>query len=99
MVRVAAFSIEDLQLIFRSSDHLPPHFHARKGAEWEIRVFIDTSTRENGLDYNYKFPKTISRKFRGLPKDKEQQLLESVIKYRRDLLVEWQMKVSSGEIV
>jgi hypothetical protein len=62
-------------------------------------VFIDTSTRENGLDYNYKFPKNISRKFRGLPKDKEQLLLEKVLKYRQELLSEWQIKVSSGEIV
>ncbi|MBK6685976.1 MAG: DUF4160 domain-containing protein [Deltaproteobacteria bacterium] len=40
MGRVAAFSINGLDLWFNSNDHLPPHFHAEKPGEWEVRVFI-----------------------------------------------------------
>jgi hypothetical protein len=99
MVYVSAFTVQGLQLIFHSLDHAPPHFHVRSSRDWEIRVFIDTSTKESGLDYNYKFPKNISKKFRGLSKDNESELLEKVIKHKVQLLHEWEEKVSSGEML
>jgi len=98
MVYVSAFTIQGLELIFHSSDHPPPHFHV-KGGDWEIRVFIETSTAQVGLHYTYKFPKNFSKKFRGLSKHKEVELLLQVIKYRRELLYEWQEKVRSGEMI
>jgi hypothetical protein len=36
--RLDAFSVAGLELFFNSLDHLPPHFHARRPGEWEIRV-------------------------------------------------------------
>ena len=39
MPRLEAFSIPGLDLFFNSLDHLPPHFHARRRGEWEIRVY------------------------------------------------------------
>jgi hypothetical protein len=38
MARVQAFEIEGLKLWFWSNDHDPPHFHAKKDGEWEVRV-------------------------------------------------------------
>lgn len=38
MARVSAFVINGLKLWFWSADHEPPHFHAKKMGEWEVRV-------------------------------------------------------------
>jgi len=54
---VDAFEIDGLDLWFNSSDHLPPHFHARKPGEWEVRVYILVTTAEE-LAYSFKWPKT-----------------------------------------
>jgi hypothetical protein len=95
--RVTAFQIAGLEMVFQSSDHAPPHFHVRKGLSWEIRVFIDTSTKESGLDYTYKFPKLMPRKFRGLSVSEESMLLEQVLLHKEQLLTEWQAKVCIKE--
>lgn len=99
MGRLTAFTIPGLVLIFWSSDHHPPHFHARKGRDWEIRVYIDTSTAKNGLDFDYKFPKNLSKNFRGISASEEANLLKKVINHKKELLTEWQNKVSTGEII
>lgn len=99
MGRVSAFTIDGLVLIFRSSDHHPPHFHVRCGWDWEIRVYIDTSNAENGLHYDYKFPKNPPRKFRGLTPAREQELLTRVIENRAALLIEWEEKVVPTELI
>jgi hypothetical protein len=36
--KVATFSVAGLESWFNSDDHLPPHFHAEKSGEWEVRV-------------------------------------------------------------
>ena len=38
MATVAAFRIEGLKLWFWSQDHEPPHFHAKRAGEWEVKV-------------------------------------------------------------
>ena len=38
MATVRAFQIERLKIWFWSNDHEPPHFHAQKSGEWEIKV-------------------------------------------------------------
>lgn len=38
MGRVDAFAVPGVELWFNSSDHLPPHFHASRVGEWEVRV-------------------------------------------------------------
>ncbi len=99
MGKVSAFSVAGLGLIFRSSDHHPPHFHVQSGRNWEIRVYIDESTEANGLSYDYKFPKKQSKKFRGLSSAQEQELLASVIANREALLTEWEEKVNPTELI
>ncbi len=98
MGTVSVFSIEELHIFFNSSDHYPPHFHV-ESADWEIRVYIDTSSIERGLHFDYKRPKKISRKFRGITKKQRRQLLEMVINHRMELLQEWQQKVNVQEII
>lgn len=38
MALVRAFEIEGLRTWFWSDDHEPPHFHAKRSGEWEVRV-------------------------------------------------------------
>ena len=38
MAAVQAFQIEGLKLWFWSNDHEPPHFHAKRAGEWEVKV-------------------------------------------------------------
>lgn len=38
MAVVSAFKIAGLTLWFWSNDHEPPHFHAKRRGEWEVKV-------------------------------------------------------------
>lgn len=38
MATVEAFEIEGLKIWFWSNDHEPPHFHAKRSGEWEVKV-------------------------------------------------------------
>ena len=38
MAIVRAFEIPGLTLWFWSNDHEPPHFHAKRRGEWEVKV-------------------------------------------------------------
>ena len=38
MATVRAFSFPGLKLWFYSNDHEPPHFHAKRSGEWEVKV-------------------------------------------------------------
>ena len=38
MATVRAFTLDGLKLWFWSNDHDPPHFHAKRNGEWEVRV-------------------------------------------------------------
>lgn len=38
MATIEAFRIEHLKLWFWSNDHEPPHFHAKRAGEWEVKV-------------------------------------------------------------
>lgn len=38
MAVVQAFQIDGLKLWFYSNDHEPPHFHAKRTGEWEVKV-------------------------------------------------------------
>ncbi len=56
MGRVECINIPGLELLFYSGDHGPPHFHAKRKGEWEIRVFFLWSTNVE-MKYNVKWPK------------------------------------------
>lgn len=38
MAIVAAFQVPGLKLWFWSNDHAPPHFHAKRPGQWEVKV-------------------------------------------------------------
>jgi hypothetical protein len=38
MATVRAFQMAGLKLWFWSNDHEPPHFHAKRSGEWEVKV-------------------------------------------------------------
>lgn len=91
MPRVSAFSIAWLDLWFNSSDHLPPHFHARRPGEWEIRVFFLLSS-EGRLEYSVKW-----RDKRRGPRRSDLDLLSRLIVEQREALVkEWNEKVRAA---
>jgi hypothetical protein len=46
MAVIKAFSIAGMKLWFYSNDHEPPHFHAKRNGEWEIRVKFLESDEE-----------------------------------------------------
>lgn len=87
VARVTAFSLPGLDLWFNSSDHLPPHFHARRAGEWEIRVFF-LLCREGHLERTTKWSDR-----RGVRRADLDALLEGALRFRVELLVEWEAKV------
>jgi hypothetical protein len=38
--KVEVVLLEGLDFWFNSSDHLPPHLHARRRGEWEVRIYF-----------------------------------------------------------
>lgn len=86
MGTVECIELEGYDLKFYSSDHWPPHFHCAKSGEWEIRVFI-LSTTEEAID--------MSIKWGDGPKSKVRRTLRDlVLKHREQLLMEWEQKVN-----
>ena len=86
--RVECFAFPGIDLWFNSSDHDPPHFHARKPGVWEIRVYFRSCT-EHDLDFSTKFL------FHGLgPSRRERRgLLDLVLAHQGELYEEWEAKV------
>jgi hypothetical protein len=72
---------------FWSSDHDPPHFHAKREGEWEIKVqFLARESDRFELLWGT------------APKAKvPRQLAAMVIANRAALLLEWQAKVNHDE--
>jgi hypothetical protein len=90
--QVEAFEIDGLKLWINSSDHLPPHFHAKRRGQWEIRVFFLTCTDKN-LDFNVKFQ--FGKK--GPSAADQAAILELVLEHRAALLQEWEKKVCKSD--
>jgi Domain of unknown function (DUF4160) len=40
MATITAFAVSGLTIWFWSNDHEPPHFHAKRRGEWEVKVFF-----------------------------------------------------------
>lgn len=98
MGKVDCFALAGLDIYFNSSDHRPPHFHV-ECPDWQIRVFIDTSSTEHGLVYEYKEPMRSPKNFRGISKKQRNELLELLVNHRAELLSEWEKKVDVKEII
>jgi len=84
--RVEAFTLEGLKLWINSSDHLPPHIHAGRRGQWEIRVFFLECT-DNSLVFEIKWgrkgPSAVDRA----------TILKAALQHRVALLEEWEEKV------
>ena len=88
MGKVECFSLPNLKLILYSNDHLPVHFHVI-GSKWEIKVYIETTTRSL-LHYSIKW----SRLRQKTPSAKSLRAIAAkVCDHRLQLLEEWERKV------
>ncbi|MCK5799958.1 MAG: DUF4160 domain-containing protein [Deltaproteobacteria bacterium] len=87
MGHVKSIFVEGLDLWFNSSDHLPPHIHARKAGHWEVRIFILQTTSE-ALAHDPKWPPNVV-----LPARVAKALRQEIVKNRAALLAEWEAKV------
>lgn len=83
--RVDCIAAEGLRLWFNSNDHLPPHFHATRTGEWEIRVYF-LRCAERHLDFDLKWGQRPPRKML-------ERLVGLVLENRVALLQEWEQKV------
>jgi hypothetical protein len=88
MAKLKCFSMDGVDLWFWPNDHEPPHFHAKRKGEWELRVkFLES--RENMFEIVWrKSKRTISAR-------EGKRLAEMVEKHRLEILREWEEKVSS----
>lgn len=86
MGKLDCFRLAGIDLWFHSSDHEPPHFHARKPDKWEIRVFFGVCT-ERELVF------TFSRSGGGPSGKERRDILNRVLQHRDALYVEWETKV------
>jgi hypothetical protein len=84
--RVACFTVAGLDLWFNSDDHLPPHFHAEKPGDWEVKVHF-MRERSSMWEVVYNRP-------RHPTKGELKNLLKQAEAHRADLLREWETKVN-----
>lgn len=87
MGEVSSFAAAGLDLWFNSNDHLPPHFHAEKPGEWEVRVFF---LRDRPDMFETKWTTRPGRPRRGELRDLA-ALAEAT---RAKLLTEWEQKAN-----
>ena len=86
MGRVEVFRVAGLSLWFNSQDHLPPHFHAEKSGDWEVRVHF---LRARGAMVEVLWARRKPPTNRTL-----KRLLDLTERYRYELLQEWERKVN-----
>jgi hypothetical protein len=78
---VRAFQVPGLKLWFYSNDHEPPHFHAKRTGEWEVKVhFLEEFDRMIEVKWS------ASR----LPSKVLKNLAELAEEHRIELLAEWE---------
>ena len=85
MGRVEAFELSGMDCWFPSQDHRPPHFHAKRRGEWEVRVFFLNDRTQ-----------MVERKqgYRGRIKAGDlKSIYEVSERFREELLLEWERKV------
>ncbi|MGA3212341.1 MAG: DUF4160 domain-containing protein [Terriglobales bacterium] len=91
MGKVEAFALAGIEVWFNSNDHIPPHFHAKRPGEWEIRVFFLECTAGN-LAFQIKWGKK-----KGPLSGERAAMLAAVLKHRAALLKEWEQKVCTSK--
>lgn len=87
---MTAFRLAGLELYFFSNDHLPPHFHAEKAGEWEVRVMFMRDPDEM-------IEVVVSFKANKPSKGHLKDLKAKAEKNRVALLQEWEDKVLAAD--
>ena len=92
MGKVESIYVNGLDLWFYSNDSPPhpPHFHARRPGEWEIKVYFLLCTPDH-LEYDMKWP--LQR--REIPRNYRRELLRVIVDKRVELLVEYERKTNA----
>jgi hypothetical protein len=82
MATVEAFQIDGLTIWFWSNDHEPPHFHAKRRGEWEVKLkfMLGPSDMIEVESWSKKTP----------PKKVLKELTSRAEKHRVALLKQWQ---------
>lgn len=87
MGKVESLTVNGLDLWFNSLDHLPPHFHARRPGEWEIRVYFLQCT-DGHLEYDIKWPPMLE----AIPQKFLRDLSRAIVGKKAKLLEEHERK-------
>ena len=81
MPTMRAFHIAGLKMWFWSLDHEPPHFHAKRRGEWEVKVyFLRQPSEMIEVEWADKVPSSRSLK----------ELVSLAEAHRVDLLAQWE---------
>jgi Domain of unknown function (DUF4160) len=87
MAKLECFSIAGVDLWFWPNDHEPPHFHAKRRGEWEVRVnFLE--------DGGTMFELVWAAKRKQMSRNDRATLEGLVREHRPAILKEWETKVS-----
>jgi len=78
--------VAGIELWFNSNDHLPPHFHAEKPREWEVRVFFLRGAQEM-------FEVVYSNRRRRPSKSDVKEISQQAESHRAELLEQWERVV------
>jgi len=78
MATVTAFEIVGLKIWFWSNDHEPPHFHAKRSGEWEVKIkfMLDPSEMVEVKWSKKTPPKSVLNKLTSMAKAHRVELLE-----------------------
>jgi hypothetical protein len=85
--RVSCFWLAGLELWFNSDDHLPPHFHAEKCGDWQVKVHF-MRARSEMVEVVY------TRRPRHPTKGELRALLKQAEAHRLALFEEWEANVN-----
>jgi hypothetical protein len=81
MAIVRAFDLPGVNLWFYSNDHQPPHFHAKRSGEWEVKVnFLEDARRM--IEVKWQISKPSARTLK--------KLTALAAHHRAALLAEWE---------
>lgn len=78
MATVEAFQIDGMKLWFWSNDHEPPHFHAKRSGEWEVKVhfLVDPEAMVEITWWKKKPSRRVMKKLTALAEERRTALLE-----------------------
>lgn len=93
MPDVDAFVLDgfSLDMYGGAAEHPPPHFHIRKGRDWELKVYFRECVLQNRLVFDVKWPdsRRESKNWCPLRKPHRKRLLELIIENIAELERQW----------